>query len=275
MSTTPRFAFSIWDEGNTEPNLVFNQLAYAIDALLQSTVINRTTAAPPATPAIGDAYIVAAAATGAWTGHTNAIAVAVTGGWIFFTPTEGWGTWSVADVKKYNYVGGVWTVDASSGALTNPMSAVDDIIVGGTAGTPLRKAKGANGTALGVVAGALGYFAAAFLGVANLFTKNQAVTPVALAIAAGVVAVDASLSNNFTLSLTANVTSFTFSNLSPGMVINLCLDQDATGGRTVALPSTFHSIGTAPTLATTANAKAFLSLYWDGTIFRYGGGSVA
>lgn len=41
------------------------------------------------------------------------------------------------------------------GTMNNPMTTAEDIIVGGTSGTPARKAKGADGTFLGVVGGAI------------------------------------------------------------------------------------------------------------------------
>ncbi len=50
-----------------------------------------------------------------------------------------------------------WRAPASGG-MTNPMTTADDIIVGGTSGTPERRAKGANNTVFGVNgSGVLGY----------------------------------------------------------------------------------------------------------------------
>lgn len=85
----------------------------------------------------------------------------------------------------------------------------------------------------------------------------------ALAIASGVVNVDLSLGQNFTLALSANVTSITFSNLpSAGFAseIEIQITQDATGSRTLALPASFKALGGSDTsIASAANAVTVLS----------------
>ncbi|HJW53964.1 MAG TPA: DUF2793 domain-containing protein [Burkholderiaceae bacterium] len=61
-----------------------------LDAVLQLSVKSRIVASPPATPAKGDRYIVAANPSGAWVGKTNQIAVLVEGTWSFYIPKIGW-----------------------------------------------------------------------------------------------------------------------------------------------------------------------------------------
>lgn len=99
----------------------------------------------------------------------------------------------------------------------------------------------------------------------NVFTKNQSVASVAL-IPGASVAVDASLSNNFTLAIGANAT-FTLqnpTNLTDGMVLNFVLVQDATGGRAVTWGSKYKFPGGAAFtgLSTTGNAIDFVSCYY-------------
>lgn len=55
------------------------------------SVKDRDFATPPIGPANGDTYIVAAAGTGAWSGHDAKIAIwdSVAGAWVFFTPRVG------------------------------------------------------------------------------------------------------------------------------------------------------------------------------------------
>jgi hypothetical protein len=255
MSTTPNLQLPTWEEGNTQPDLVFNQLLYVVDALLK-TGVETITSTPPVSPALGASYIVNPTGTGAWAGHDNAIAIAVTGGWYFVAPQPQW-LIRVKDVAaNYRYSGTAWAVDSSGGSFTNPMTTAGDIIVGGSGGTPTRLAKGADGTKLGVVAGALAYVADA---APNL---GSAVT--ALSIASGVVNIDLSLGNYFTLALTANVTSITFSNLpasGQGRTIWIRIRQDGTGSRTVALPSSFKGIvGTDTAVQSAANAYTDLAL---------------
>lgn len=81
-----------------------------LDSLVQANVISRTLTSPPGSPSDGNTYIVAASATGAWTGHDNAIArySAKETAWEFYTPKQGWMVYSVADTDLYYYTGSTW-----------------------------------------------------------------------------------------------------------------------------------------------------------------------
>jgi hypothetical protein len=102
----------------------------------------------------------------------------------------------------------------------------------------------------------------------------------ALTIASGVVNVDCSLGDYFTLMLSANVTSVTFSNVpAAGIGRTLCIDvtEDATGGWTLALPASFKAIGNSDTaIQTAANAKTRIipSTTDGGTTWPYAMGKV-
>ena len=58
------------------------KLATGTDVLAWA-VLDVTRAAPPASPALGDAHLVAAAATGAWAGHDGDVAIQTARGWEF------------------------------------------------------------------------------------------------------------------------------------------------------------------------------------------------
>lgn len=97
----------------------------------------------------------------------------------------------------------------------------------------------------------------------------------ALTISVGVVDIDLSLGQNFTLALTADVTSVTFSNLpGSGFVpeVELEITQDATGGHGFTLPASFHALGGSDTaIASAANSTTVLSAksFDNGTTWRY------
>ncbi len=95
----------------------------------------------------------------------------------------------------------------------------------------------------------------------------------ALTISGGVVNVNLALGTHFTLALTANVTSVTFSNLPPagrGCSIAIQIQQDATGGRTFALPSSFKATGGSDTaVQSAANAYTLLTLINFGSSTRW------
>lgn len=105
------------------------------------------------------------------------------------------------------------------------------------------------------------------LATVNVFTKNQCVTPVVLTDGANI-AVNASLSNNFSVTLGGNRTLDNPTNLTAGMVLNFAIDQDATGSRTLAYGNLYKFPGGTPVLSTAASAKDFISAYYDGTILR-------
>lgn len=96
-----------------------------------------------------------------------------------------------------------------------------------------------------------------------------------LSIASGVVDIDCDLGDYFTLSLTANVTSITFSNLpGSGQACSLAIRirQDGTGSRTVALPSSFKATGGSDTaVQSAANAYTLLTIttFDQGTRWEY------
>lgn len=58
------------------------------------------------------------------------------------------------------------------GGMTNPMTAVGDIIVGSTAGAPVRQAKGSDGSYWGVQSGFVGYYALPSPGMSNPMTTQ-------------------------------------------------------------------------------------------------------
>lgn len=107
--------------------------------------------------------------------------------------------------------------------------------------------------------------AAWFRSLVNTYTKAQGVTPVALT-SGSTVSTDASLSNNFTLTLGTNATLANPTNLVAGHVYNWVITQDATGGRTLAYGALFKwPGGTAPVLSTAAGAVDLISAIYDGT----------
>ena len=98
---------------------------------------------------------------------------------------------------------------------------------------------------------------------ANVFGKAQTVTPVAL-VDAAVVAVDASLSNTFTLLLTATVGVTRQlgnpTNLTNGCIYNFRITQSSAGSNAMTYGTKFKwPGGTAPVLSTGANAIDMIS----------------
>lgn len=92
--------------------------------------------------------------------------------------------------------------------------------------------------------------------------------------AAGVLTLDCGLARNFVVSLTANVTSVELTNLGgagKATEIEVEFRQDATGGRTVTLPTSFKALGGSDTVvASAANAATVMSAKtFDNVTWRY------
>ena len=105
----------------------------------------------------------------------------------------------------------------------------------------------------------------AALAVAQNFTAAQGVTPVTLADAA-TIATDASLSNQFVVTLGGNRILGAPTNLVAGRVYEWEIKQDSNGGRTLAFASIFKfEGGSAPTLGTAANSSDIITARYNGT----------
>lgn len=93
---------------------------------------NQTTTAPPGAPAVGDAYIIGAGATGAWSGHDGKVAICeVAGAFTVYTPGEGWMAYDKALNTPYTFNGSAWlastgiwigrnSVFSAAGAVSSP-----------------------------------------------------------------------------------------------------------------------------------------------------------
>ncbi len=81
-------------------------------------VLSMTTAAPPATPAVGDVYLIPTGATGAWSAQDGKIAEYTVAGWALIDPPNGHGI-SLPDGRVFERVGGAYVqkiaIDVQSG----------------------------------------------------------------------------------------------------------------------------------------------------------------
>lgn len=97
----------------------------------------------------------------------------------------------------------------------------------------------------------------------------------ALTISLGVVSIDCSLGDFFTLAINANVTSLTFTNLpASGRAVSLAIriQQDGTGSRTFALPAAFKATtGSDTAIQSAANARTLVTIttFDQGTRWEY------
>ena len=122
MTNTPNLNLPYIDAAQAQKHVTHNQALSLLDALVQAMVLDRTLASPPASPANGARYIVAAGAGGPWTGHANAIAAFQDGAWAFLPPQQGWLVWIANEARLVAWSGATWTI--ASLASVNPVGLV-------------------------------------------------------------------------------------------------------------------------------------------------------
>lgn len=109
MDMTPRLNLPYIAPQQAQKQVTYNEAMRSLDLLVQPVVKSRTLATPPGSPAEGDAYLVAAAPTGAWTGKAGSVAAYVDGGWSFRTPLDGWLLYVEDDDEFIQRRSGAWS----------------------------------------------------------------------------------------------------------------------------------------------------------------------
>ncbi len=118
MPATQAPNIGIWNGWTSDESGWANQMnanLLALDFWAQPVVLDRDLATPPASPANGAAYIVAASPTGAWASNAGKIAVYRTAlaAWEFYTPKNGWQVVILDESKMSTYLSGAWTAGIS------------------------------------------------------------------------------------------------------------------------------------------------------------------
>lgn len=124
---SPRFALPFIVPGQAQKETFHNEALLALDAIVHAAVEGAPLAAPPATPAEGEAWIVGAGATGDWAGQDHRLAMWSAGGWRFVAPVPGMAVWDKAAALWLYWTGTVW----SDGAMPAAALLVDGLEVVG------------------------------------------------------------------------------------------------------------------------------------------------
>jgi Protein of unknown function (DUF2793)/Chaperone of endosialidase len=106
---TPNLNLPYIMAAQAQKHVTHNEAVRMLDCLVQLMVLSRALATPPATPAEGDRYIVAAAPTGTWFGQTGRIAAFQDGAWTFYVPKEGVTAWVANEDILVAYTSAAWT----------------------------------------------------------------------------------------------------------------------------------------------------------------------
>lgn len=118
MHTSPRLGLAYIQPSQAQKHVTANESFRRLDALVQLSVKSATTAAQPAAPAEGDAYILPASPSGAdWSAFGAASVAAIQdGAWIEIAPGEGWRAYVRDTAQCCVFDGAVWKNDAALGA---------------------------------------------------------------------------------------------------------------------------------------------------------------
>lgn len=108
MATSSHLGFGLVEASQSQKEVTVNTALTTIDALMNTSVLDKDLATPPGSPSDGDVYIVAASATGDWAGEEGNLA-AYNAGWTFITPKEGVMLWVADESIFYFFDGSDWT----------------------------------------------------------------------------------------------------------------------------------------------------------------------
>lgn len=108
MPDTPLIGLPLIEASQAQKHVTHNEALLRLDAVLHLAVISRAVATPPASPADGARYLVAASATGDWLGHSGHVAFHEAGAWRFAIPKAGWRLWVVAESLFMLFDGALW-----------------------------------------------------------------------------------------------------------------------------------------------------------------------
>ncbi|HWJ72125.1 MAG TPA: DUF2793 domain-containing protein [Kaistia sp.] len=106
---TPHLALPYIAAAQAQKHVTHNEALRRLDGIVQLAVEASGAVAPPGSPVEGARYLLGASPSGAWAGHSGALALFVDGAWIFVTPEIGWIAYDkAADAVVVRKVAG-WT----------------------------------------------------------------------------------------------------------------------------------------------------------------------
>lgn len=84
-----RFALPMLQAAQAQKEVTHNEALALIDMILHAHAESASIATPPASPQVGQCWIVASSGTDAWSGHDGELVCWTAGGWRFVVPRDG------------------------------------------------------------------------------------------------------------------------------------------------------------------------------------------
>jgi hypothetical protein len=113
--SSPRLALPLIQPSQAQKHVTHNEAIDRLDALVQLSVVAFEAETPPALPAEGQCWALAAMPAGAWAGHGGQIARWRNGGWDFIAPADGWIAWGETEAEVRVRSAGSFAALAGSG----------------------------------------------------------------------------------------------------------------------------------------------------------------
>ena len=101
----------------SDKHVSFNAAMDVLDVASQLTVASRIRSSPPTSPNLGESWIVAAAPSGEWTGHSGEVATLLATGWQFLSAQVGWRAWDETDNVELVFAHGTWSPAIGQGQI--------------------------------------------------------------------------------------------------------------------------------------------------------------
>lgn len=129
MTETPNLALPYLQSQQAQKHVTLNESLRRLDALVQLSVLSRTLAAEPGSPANGDRYLLPDGAAGdAWEGADAGTLMAFQdGGWEAFTPIEGWRVFVADEALLLVWHEGAWSAPGEQTARLGINTSADDL----------------------------------------------------------------------------------------------------------------------------------------------------
>lgn len=161
----PILPLAVWEEGTLQNDVPANDNALRLEALSREVL---GTEDSPTSSSDGDVFIVGGSPSGDFaTFDPDDITIYRGGTWYAWAPVDG----IVVNIAGalYAYAGSSgWTgISGGGGGMTNPMTTIGDIIIGGSSGTPARLPAGTDTYVLTMVSGSPAWAAAGGGGLTN------------------------------------------------------------------------------------------------------------
>jgi hypothetical protein len=108
MPQSARLGAPLIQPAQVDKATTHNEALALLDVAISATIDGFLVDTPPASPAVGNCYVIGANPTGAWTGHARALAGYTEGGWRFIAAIEGLTALDKASGEPAIFRAGAW-----------------------------------------------------------------------------------------------------------------------------------------------------------------------